>query len=84
MRESSLVTRFRDIAVKLQSTTALSGLQRIALRPTADAFPTFIALGDQNVSLAMKTGILYDEATIRTIASTTSEKYYEKKSLRLV
>jgi len=48
-----------------------------------NAFPTFIVLGDQSV-LAMKTGILHDEATIRTIASTTLEKYYEKKPLRLV
>ena len=77
------MARFRDIAVKLQSTTALSGLLRMALRPTTNAFSTFIALGDQNV-LATKTRILYDEATIRTIASATLEKYYEKKPLRLV
>jgi hydroxymethylpyrimidine/phosphomethylpyrimidine kinase len=38
---------------------------------------------DDNDILAMKTGMLYDEATIRTIASTL-RKYYAGKSLRLM
>ena len=43
----------------------------MVLWPMKNAVPTFMELDDQNV-LAMKTGILYDEATIRMIASTTN------------
>ena len=51
--------------VKLpRSTTPLSGLWRIAPRSMINAVPTSIELGDQSV-LAMKTGILYNEVTIR-------------------
>ena len=43
----------------------------MVLWPMKNAVPTFMELDDQNV-LAMKTGILYDEATIWMIASTTN------------